>query len=67
MKTFANNRGLNGLFGSLVANGGATVNSTAATLNAFWEVDLWGSGVSHCCVVSVVGGMNTAETAAADA
>jgi multidrug efflux system outer membrane protein len=35
-------RGRNELFGSPFDNGGATVNSAAATLNAFWEVDLWG-------------------------
>jgi multidrug efflux system outer membrane protein len=35
-------RGRNELFGSPFPNGGATVNSAAATLNAFWEVDLWG-------------------------
>ncbi len=35
-------RGRNELAGSPFANGGATVNSAAATLNAFWEVDLWG-------------------------
>ena len=35
-------RGRNELFGSPFPNGGATVNSAAATLDAFWEVDLWG-------------------------
>ncbi len=35
-------RGRNDLLGSPFPNGGATVNSAAATLNAFWEVDLWG-------------------------
>lgn len=35
-------RGRNELFGSAFGTGGATVNSAAATLNAFWEVDLWG-------------------------
>lgn len=35
-------RGRNDLFGSAFPDGGATVNSAAATLNAFWEVDLWG-------------------------
>src|ERR1700761_8713984 len=35
-------RGRNDLFGSSFPNGGATVNSSVATLNAFWEVDLWG-------------------------
>ena len=35
-------RGRNELFGSPFPNGGDTVNSAAATLNAFWEVDLWG-------------------------
>jgi multidrug efflux system outer membrane protein len=35
-------RGRNDLFGSTFPNGGATANSAAATLNAFWEVDLWG-------------------------
>ncbi len=35
-------RGRNELFGSPFANGGATASSAAATLNAFWEVDLWG-------------------------
>jgi multidrug efflux system outer membrane protein len=35
-------RGRNELFGSPFSSGGATGNSAAATLNAFWEVDLWG-------------------------
>ena len=35
-------RGRNDLFGSAYPNGGATASSVAATLNAFWEVDLWG-------------------------
>ena len=35
-------RGRNDVFGSGFPNGGATVNSSIATLNAFWEVDLWG-------------------------
>ncbi len=35
-------RGRNDLFGSAYPNGGATVSSVAATVNAFWEVDLWG-------------------------
>jgi multidrug efflux system outer membrane protein len=35
-------RGRNNVFGSPFPNGGATVNSSVATLNAFWEVDLWG-------------------------
>src|SRR3989442_3627528 len=35
-------RGRNELFGSPFDNGGTTVNSAAATLNAFWEVDLCG-------------------------
>jgi multidrug efflux system outer membrane protein len=35
-------RGRNDLFGSAYPNGGATVSSVAATLNVFWEVDLWG-------------------------
>jgi multidrug efflux system outer membrane protein len=34
-------RGRNFLFGSTFPNG-ATVSTAAATLNAFWEVDLWG-------------------------
>jgi outer membrane protein, multidrug efflux system len=35
-------RGRNYEFGSTFPNGADTVNSAAATLNAFWEVDLWG-------------------------
>ena len=35
-------RGRNDIFGSGFPNNGATVNSVVATLNAFWEVDLWG-------------------------
>lgn len=35
-------RGRNELFGSTFPNGGLTESSAAATLNAFWEVDLWG-------------------------
>jgi multidrug efflux system outer membrane protein len=35
-------RGRNALLGSPFPNGAQTVNSGAATLNAFWEVDLWG-------------------------
>lgn len=35
-------RGRNDVFGSEFPNRGATVNSAVATLNAFWEVDLWG-------------------------
>jgi multidrug efflux system outer membrane protein len=35
-------RGRNDLFGSAYPNNGATVSSAVATLNAFWEVDLWG-------------------------
>lgn len=35
-------RGRNDVFGSGFPNNGATVNSAVATLNAFWEVDLWG-------------------------
>jgi multidrug efflux system outer membrane protein len=35
-------RGRNEVFGSPFPNGAATVNSSVATLNAFWEVDLWG-------------------------
>ncbi len=35
-------RGRNELFGSPFTTAGATVDSAAATLNAFWEVDLWG-------------------------
>ena len=35
-------RGRNDVFGSGFPNNAATVNSGIATLNAFWEVDLWG-------------------------
>jgi outer membrane protein, multidrug efflux system len=35
-------RGRNDVFGSGFPNNGGTVNSAVATLNAFWEVDLWG-------------------------
>ncbi len=35
-------RGRNDLFGSAYPNGGATVSSVTASVNAFWEVDLWG-------------------------
>jgi len=35
-------RGRNVLFGTAFPEGGATVSSVSATLNAFWEVDLWG-------------------------
>ncbi len=35
-------RGRNDLFGTDFPNNGANVSSVAATLNAFWEVDLWG-------------------------
>ena len=35
-------RGRNVEFGSAFPNNGSTVNSAVATLNAFWEVDLWG-------------------------
>src|SRR5437764_15295442 len=35
-------RGRNDSLGSAFPNGGATISSVAATLNAFWEVDLWG-------------------------
>lgn len=35
-------RGANALFGSAYPNHAATVNSAVATLNAFWELDLWG-------------------------
>jgi multidrug efflux system outer membrane protein len=35
-------RGRNIVFGEAFPNGGNTVNSSFATLNAFWEVDLWG-------------------------
>jgi len=35
-------RGRNFVFGSAFPNNAATGDSAAATLNAFWEVDLWG-------------------------
>ena len=35
-------QGRNDLFGETFPNNGATGGSAAATLNAFWEVDLWG-------------------------
>jgi multidrug efflux system outer membrane protein len=35
-------RGRNDLLGSLYPDNGAMLSSTATTLNAFWEVDLWG-------------------------
>jgi multidrug efflux system outer membrane protein len=35
-------RGRNFFLGSGFPNGGSTVDSAAVTLNAFWEVDLWG-------------------------
>ena len=35
-------RGRNDLFGSPYPNNAATLSSATATLNAFWEVDLWG-------------------------
>ena len=35
-------RGRNDFLGSAFPNNGATANSAVATLNAFWEVDLWG-------------------------
>ena len=35
-------RGRNEAFGSPLPNNASTLNSAAATLNAFWEVDLWG-------------------------
>ena len=35
-------RGRNEEFGSAVPNNGRTLSSAATTLNAFWEVDLWG-------------------------
>jgi multidrug efflux system outer membrane protein len=35
-------RGRNEAFGSPLPSGGATLNSAAVTLNAFWELDLWG-------------------------
>ena len=35
-------RGRNDLFGSAFPNNASTLSSVVATLNAFWEVDLWG-------------------------
>ena len=35
-------RGRNNVLGSPFPNGAQTINSAAAALNAFWEVDLWG-------------------------
>jgi len=35
-------RGRNDVFGSALPNNGATLSSAFVTLNAFWEVDLWG-------------------------
>jgi outer membrane protein, multidrug efflux system len=35
-------RGRNDLFGSAYPNNGATLSSAVTSLNAFWEVDLWG-------------------------
>lgn len=35
-------RGRNDVFGSGFPNNGATASSAVATLNTFWEVDLWG-------------------------
>lgn len=35
-------RGRNDLFGQTFGNNGVVASSSAATLNAFWEVDLWG-------------------------
>ena len=35
-------RGRNDLFGGTFPNGGATASSALVSLNAFWEVDLWG-------------------------
>jgi multidrug efflux system outer membrane protein len=35
-------RGRNYVFGSPFPNNSGTINSAIATLNAFWEVDLWG-------------------------
>src|SRR5204863_2539353 len=35
-------RGRNAVFGSGFPNNAVTVNSAVATLNTFWEVDLWG-------------------------
>lgn len=34
--------GKNDLFGSIFPNNGATVGSAVASLNTFWELDLWG-------------------------
>ncbi len=36
------NRGRNEVSGSAFPNGGLTLSSATATLNAFWELDLWG-------------------------
>jgi multidrug efflux system outer membrane protein len=36
------NRGRNELLGSAIPNAGATGNTVAGTLNALWELDLWG-------------------------
>lgn len=36
------NRGRNSAFGSPLPNNGANINSAAVSLNAFWEIDLWG-------------------------
>ena len=35
-------RGRNDVFGSALPNNASTLSSAVATLNAFWEVDLWG-------------------------
>ena len=35
-------RGRNDVFGSAFPNGAGTLSSAVVTLNAFWEVDLWG-------------------------
>jgi multidrug efflux system outer membrane protein len=35
-------QGRNALFGSVFPNNGTTTGSAVATLNVFWEVDLWG-------------------------
>jgi outer membrane protein, multidrug efflux system len=35
-------RGRNDVFGTAFPSAGETVSSTIATLNAFWEIDLWG-------------------------